>query len=47
MNKKTKNVTYIRNEYLHNMKALNIIVPIVLNIVSPTNVVDIGCGIGT
>jgi SAM-dependent methyltransferase len=42
-----KNVKYIHDEYLHNMKDPNIIVPIVLSIISPQNVVDIGCGIGT
>jgi cyclopropane fatty-acyl-phospholipid synthase-like methyltransferase len=47
MGKKNKNIKYIHDECLHNMKAPNIIVPIVLDIISPQNVVDIGCGIGT
>jgi len=40
------NVKYTHTEEVHNMKDPNIIVPLVMEIIMPKSVVDIGCGIG-
>jgi SAM-dependent methyltransferase len=46
-NKKNKKVKYIHDEISHNMTTPNIVVPLVMELISPKSVVDIGCGIGT
>jgi len=38
---------YIHEENVHNLKDPEIIIPKILEIISPKSVVDIGCGIGT
>tara|TARA_B110000259_G_scaffold7712_1_gene8440 strand:+ start:82 stop:843 length:762 start_codon:yes stop_codon:yes gene_type:complete len=38
---------YIHEETVHNLKDPEIIIPKILEIISPKSVVDIGCGIGT
>lgn len=40
-------VKYIHTEMVHNTKAPSIIVPLILQYVSPKSVVDFGCGLGT
>ena len=42
-----KTVKYIHTEYTHNLKAPNIIVPLVMHYLQPASVLDIGCGTGT
>jgi 2-polyprenyl-3-methyl-5-hydroxy-6-metoxy-1,4-benzoquinol methylase len=38
---------YIHSEKIHNTLAPNLILPIVFDIIKPTSVLDVGCGIGT
>lgn len=38
---------YIHNQDIHNTNAANEIVPIIIDLFSPKNVADIGCGTGT
>jgi 2-polyprenyl-3-methyl-5-hydroxy-6-metoxy-1,4-benzoquinol methylase len=38
---------YIHEETVHNLKDPEIIIPKILEIISPKSVVDIGCGVGT
>ena len=48
MNKTTNDgVKYIHEERVHNSDAPNEIVPVLIDIFHPRNVLDIGCGIGT
>jgi hypothetical protein len=42
-----KTEKYIHNEIVHNMKAADAVVPLVMELVAPKTVVDFGCGIGT
>lgn len=37
---------YIHTEEVHNLKDPNVIVPLVINLLKPSSVVDIGCGVG-
>lgn|GEM_PF-547193 len=38
---------YIHNEVIHRLKDPEIIVPIIIKVLNPKSVVDLGCGIGT
>ncbi|MFC1840655.1 hypothetical protein ACFL1N_13825 [Thermodesulfobacteriota bacterium] len=38
---------YIHDESAHNLTDPSIIVPIILQVLNPKSVVDVGCGIGT
>jgi SAM-dependent methyltransferase len=38
---------YIHTEDIHNFKAAEQVLPIVFNIVKPSSILDVGCGIGT
>lgn len=38
---------YIHNESIHNRKAPNEVVPLILDLVNPKSIVDVGCGTGT
>ena len=40
-------VKYIHEETVHNTRAAEIVVPIIMDILNPRSVLDIGCGIGT
>lgn len=40
-------MTYHHEEYTHNLKSPEIIVPYLVKLLQPKNVVDIGCGVGT
>jgi SAM-dependent methyltransferase len=42
-----KNVTYIHVSTVHNSEAPQEIVPVLMELLAPESVVDIGCGIGT
>ena len=37
---------YVQTERVHNLRAPSIVVPILVDLFSPTSVVDIGCGTG-
>jgi len=38
---------YIHTESVHNTNSAKIIVPLILNLLKPSSVLDVGCGIGT
>lgn len=38
---------YIHDEHAHNLEDPQIIVPIILDVLKPKSVIDVGCGIGT
>jgi len=38
---------YIHTDNMHNLKAPNIIVPLIMRYLQPASVLDIGCGLGT
>jgi SAM-dependent methyltransferase len=38
---------YIHTEDVHNLDSPSIIVPVIINLLEPSSVVDLGCGIGT
>lgn len=38
---------YFHDEQIHNTKAAEVIIPIVMELVKPSSILDIGCGIGT
>ena len=38
---------YIHEEKVHNITAATIVVPLILNLLKPRSVLDVGCGIGT
>lgn len=38
---------YIHEENVHNLKDPNIIIPVIIKLLNPKSVVDIGCGLGT
>ena len=38
---------YIHTEAIHNLSAPRVIVPIVLEMIKPNSILDVGCGIGT
>ena len=38
---------YIHDETAHNLKDPEIIVPVIMGVLNPKSVVDVGCGIGT
>lgn len=40
-------IRYIHDENAHNLRAPEIIVPIICKVLKPKSVIDIGCGIGT
>jgi SAM-dependent methyltransferase len=40
-------MTYIHTELVHNTRSAQEIVPILVNLLHPNSVIDIGCGIGT
>ena len=40
-------VKYIHEDAVHNMQAPDIIVPVIVDLLKPESVVDIGCGLGT
>lgn len=40
-------MSYVHDELIHNTKAAKEIVPKIIELIHPTSVVDIGCGIGT
>lgn len=42
-----ENIKYIFEESIHNLDAPNEIVPIIMDLINPKSVIDIGCGIGT
>ena len=41
------NPKYIHTEKIHNFSAAEVIVPFIVELIKPTSVIDIGCGIGT
>ena len=42
-----KDKNYIHDEQAHNLTDPSIIVPVIVNVLNPKSVVDVGCGIGT
>ncbi|MDT8380578.1 MAG: class I SAM-dependent methyltransferase, partial [Desulfotignum sp.] len=42
-----KNIRYIHHKEAHNLTAPEIIVPVLMEVLNPRSVVDVGCGIGT
>lgn len=42
-----KKIKYIHDEEVHNLKDPEIIVPILIKVIHPKSVVDVGCGTGT
>lgn len=40
-------MTYLHKEDTHNLNAPEMIAPIIYNLVKPTSIIDIGCGVGT
>jgi len=38
---------YIHETNVHNLDAPSVVVPILINLVKPASVLDVGCGIGT
>jgi SAM-dependent methyltransferase len=42
-----KNIRYIHHKEAHNLTAPEIIVPVLMDVLKPKSVVDVGCGIGT
>ena len=38
---------YIHNETIHNSKAPKEVVPLIMELIQPTSILDVGCGIGT
>ena len=42
-----QNIKYVHHENAHNLEAPSIIVPILMDVLKPKSVVDVGCGIGT
>ncbi len=43
----TKNLKYIHFEEAHNLNDPSIIVPVIMDVLNPKSVIDVGCGIGT
>jgi len=39
--------TYIHTEYIHNLNAPREVVPIIMELINPKSVLDVGCGTGT
>lgn len=44
---KAKNESYKHREDVHNFSAAEEVVPLVMELVNPTSILDVGCGIGT
>jgi len=42
-----QNIKYVHHENAHNLEAPSIIVPLIMEVLRPESVVDVGCGIGT
>ena len=42
-----KNVTYAHTDHIHNLKAPREVVPIIIELVKPKSILDVGCGTGT
>ncbi|KAF2516801.1 class I SAM-dependent methyltransferase [Flavobacterium zhairuonense] len=42
-----KKIRYVHDETTHNFRAANEVVPLIMNLLQPKSVVDLGCGIGT
>lgn len=42
-----KDAKYIHDEKFHNFRAANEVVPFIINLLNPTSVVDVGCGLAT
>lgn len=42
-----KNIKYVHHKEAHNPEAPSIIVPVIMDLLKPSSVVDVGCGIGT
>src|SRR5688572_19921778 len=40
-------ILYVHDEIVHNKNAARIILPLVFELVKPTSVLDVGCGLGT
>jgi len=40
-------ILYVHHEIIHNKNAARIILPLVFELVKPTSVLDVGCGLGT
>jgi len=40
-------VKYVHTEIAHNLNASSLVVPIIMELIHPKNVLDVGCGIGT
>ena len=41
-----KRAKYVHDETAHNLKDARIIVPVIMNVLHPESVIDVGCGIG-